>query len=466
MAIHIAWGDDAYTTESLILAGLIACAVATALAFAPARILPAAPILLVYYWVAIVRPTFSPPRLTGAKGRMLLSSDSYELALLGALLFVVVVMISSRLAQPWGHRVGIKVARLLDPPEPYTGGHTLVARCAAATGLALFVFVNLKPTLIPLAISFATYLFASPAIPLGLLYWDAYKTKKPLARTLFWLVVAFTAVLGFSSGSLGPGVVPVLIAAALIWTTTGRIPIALIFVGLTVFMILNPAKNRFRALTWYQDRDVGIEERIEAWMYALAYTYSTETDTAIDDSLESTARRTSSLPSVALVFDTVPGAIPFAGPGRWFDLPKMFVPRVFWPEKPSHTIIFNNEFTLTFGLQTRTGVETTTLNLPSVGDGYWRLGWPGVIIEGLLLGLVIGLFQGATLTESRALLILGIGFVVSSQADKHVFFILASLPQYLFASGTILYAARVLTTWFVGDPSPATTVQPRTQPTS
>lgn len=445
MGLHLYWGDDAYTPLSHIAAGLIGCVVLIATAYAPPRMLPAAPILLLYYYVAMARPTFSAPALKGVTGPIYLSSSSYEAALVGALLFSVTLLLSARLVQNWGMRFSAGIAARLDPPGAYTQGHTLVARAATAVSLVLFILVNLKASLVPVSLSLAIYLFASPVIPLGLLFWDAHQTQTAASRALFWTTVAFTAVLGMSNSTLGGGIVPGLIAASLVWTISGRVPVTLILVGTMVLLFLSPAKSRYRAQVWYQERDIGLQERFESWVEALTYTYSTSPDAAIDASVDATAYRTTTLPSVALIFETVPNVIPHAGPTKWIELlPITLVPRFFWTAKPSHTEVFNNDFTMKFGLQDKVGVTTTTLNLPSVGDGYWRLGWPGVLFEGFLLGSLVGLFQGATRRQSRALLILGVGFVISTQADKHVFYLLSSLPQYLFATGLILFVVRTV----------------------
>jgi hypothetical protein len=447
IAVHLFWGDEAYTPEALILAGLIGCVALVAMAYAPPRVLPATPILLSYFYIAMARPTFSPPFIKGTRGPIYVSSRGFELALLGAFCFAVSLFLASRATQTWGQRLGEKFGPLLDPPEPYESGHTMVARVSAVVSLSVWVLVSLRPSLVPPSIALPIALFSSVAIPLGLLFWDAYRTRHPLAIGLFWSVVSFTALLGMSGGVVGAAVMPVLVAASLLWAVNGRIPLGLVLGCVLMIMVFNPAKHRYRTMTWYQDRDIGLEERIEGWIEALSYTYSAQTEAAIDASVESTAYRTSTLPFVALIFETVPSPIPFAGPARWLELPMMFIPRVLWPGKPSHTDVFNNDFTLTFGLQTTRGVETTTLNLPSVGDGFWRLGWVGVFLEGLILGTVLGVFQGATLRRSRALLIFAVGFVVSTQADKHVFHILASLPQYVFATGTILLSVRMATVW-------------------
>lgn len=447
LGLHLFWGDDAYTSTALVLAGAIGCVALIALAYVPPGVVPAVPILLSYFYIAMARPTFAPPFIKGLTGPIYLPSRAYELALFGCLIFAVTLLVASRLFQQRGLRLAEKYARVLDTAEPYGPTHTLIARVSAFVSLTMWMFVNLRASLIPASIALPVTLFSSVAIPLGLLFWDAHRTRTLGAYALFWSVVAFTALLGMSSGVVGAAVLPILVAASLLWAVTGRIPLSLVVVSVVVVMVFNPAKHRYRANYWYLDRDIGLLERVDGWVEVLSYTYSTQTDAAIDASLESTAYRTSTLPFVALIFETVPNLIPHAGGARWLELPMMFIPRVLWPAKPSHTQAFNNDFTLTFGLQTSRGVETATMNLPSVGDGYWRLGWPGVLVEGLLLGAVLGLFQGATLRPSKAFLILSAGFLVSTQADKHVFHILSSLPQYIFATSLMLIAVRVLTGW-------------------
>lgn len=60
----------------------------------------------------------------------------------------------------------------------------------------------------------------------------------------------------------------------------------------------------------------------------------------------------------------------------------VLMPRLLWPDKPVTTDLGVDFYELI------TGRRTTHLGLGLFGEGYWNLGWPGVVVLGLFTGLV------------------------------------------------------------------------------
>src|SRR5687767_12850424 len=65
LAIHVIWCDITYTTSTLLCAGLIGSVAVLSFTYAPLSQLPALPILMAYFYVAIARPTFAPAYIKG-----------------------------------------------------------------------------------------------------------------------------------------------------------------------------------------------------------------------------------------------------------------------------------------------------------------------------------------------------------------------------------------------------------------
>jgi hypothetical protein len=73
-------------------------------------------------------------------------------------------------------------------------------------------------------------------------------------------------------------------------------------------------------------------------------------------------------------------------PGNWPKLiPAVFIPRIFWPDKPIITAIGRDIYEL------GTGRRTSSSGAGIFADAYWAMGWSGVIIYMSFYGLVIGL---------------------------------------------------------------------------
>jgi hypothetical protein len=376
-------------------------------------------------------------------GRYRPTRQALENASLAALFYALVVIAVALLAEKAMRNVPRAFVAKLDPdPDHRSQARTLVLRFVASVSMIAHAAVGLGLPVGPMAQPLGT--IGAPAIALSLLFWDAERSRSSTAHAWFWGALIFEAGLGLRSGMLGSAMLPSLVAIALFWTQRGKMPTALLVAGALLFGVLNPAKHYYRQVVWY-DRAVqerSLLERLEVWGDAITYAFDdVEAGEGVQQSLDSLRGRVGTLAEVGQVFDWVPGRVPHAGAERWLATLPMLVPRVFWPDKPVMETYFNRDYTFTFRLQHRRTARSTSLALPSVADGYWRLGWLGVGIEATVFGLMLGFAQAVSRVSSFPALLIAVS-LLQFRSQYHAFGLLNGSIQQLFTS--------CLVVWFVG----------------
>jgi hypothetical protein len=450
---HVAWGDPGFPPEALLCGGLLGSFALIACAYSRPGILPLIPIELLRFYFAMGFPMFQPPRVDTALGRVRISQQALADASLASLVFAGTLLIVARVMRPIGRRLGDDSQRFLDGQGSYTGADTVAIRVLVLVLICVHTVMELysadRALLGPF--TYVCYLAGSPEISLGLLFWDAHVTQSSTSRLLFWLAVILISFEGMASGMLGSALLPWLVSMLLLWTVARRVPVQFIVSALVMVLLLNPAKVIYRQLAWRNRDDLSLVAVAENWGKALEQTYSGEKlDGTYESAATGIAGRMSTLLQVVHIFEWVPARVPFAGPDAWLNLPFAYVPRLFWPDKPSPTREFNHRYTTSFRLQTAKMTGHTTLTLPSVGDGYWRLGWLGVMLEAIFIGLAIGTIHGLGRPGSRGLTIIGLSVIGLLGPESHVLGTLAGLPRALLVVIGILFVARGLPALFAG----------------
>jgi hypothetical protein len=95
-----------------------------------------------------------------------------------------------------------------------------------------------------------------------------------------------------------------------------------------------------------------------------------------------------------------------------------FVPRFFWPDKPS--VSRGAWFTMYLGASNRESESTTSTGITAVGELYWNFGIPGVVIGMLGIGLGYGLLwrmAGETPVHEPLHMILYVSVVIGGMID-------------------------------------------------
>lgn len=447
LTVHLVLAHDDYPPAARAYAGLLCCLALLCIAYAPIRVVPALALALSYFYAALGAPVFAPGTTFSTFGPIRLPPTALEDATLAALFFAGTAIIVATVTDRATRNVAWSIARRLEAGSTYERRHTVVARAIAALSILVRIAIttHVKFGLVAQPVT----LFASPIIATTLLFWDAEQTKRKSARSLFVAAVVLQSVVGLMSGMLSEALGAPVIAAALLWARRGRVPLGLIAAGVVTFLVLNPAKVNYRKITWFRNETTSMQQ-LTNWSDALAYTYfgsDNELMDSVENSLSSAAVRVNTLGQVAQMFDWVPERVPWAGPDRWLAVPSLLIPRLVWPDKPIQEEFFNRDYTYVFRLQKpgSAAVGSTSITLPSVGDGYWRVGWYGVGIEACVLGLLLGLAQaisrgGVSRIASRASLLLAMS-LVQLHPEMHAFGLFNGALQQLLVGLIVAWLA-------------------------
>jgi hypothetical protein len=453
LLLHVLARDEGFDPEAGLLGGLLASLALLSVVYARPGTLPALAGVLLKLYIGAGTVVFQHIKLEGIRGRIRLSRESLTLALFA----IVILALLCILAQPVGARLGRwaapKVQRLTVPARGHTSTDSVVVRTVSLLCALLYAVVTTysRGTSTFGGLEHAVTLICSAPLPLTLLFLDMQRSPSPWARATFAGVLGLYVVVGLGIGMLGAAAEPVVAAAVLQWAVVGRIPWRGLLPFLTVLVLLNTAKHEYRALTWNRDHQLGVADRVSNWIDAIGRTYSGNAADEAQRSATAAATRIQIVAQVAQVIEWVPHVVPYAGPDVWLDLPLEFIPRFLWPDKPVHNVMYNSRYTLTFRLQHERTMGNTSLALPPVADGYWRLGWLGVVVEGLLLGLVCGFYSGIFRADARANAALGVMFAATMSAEMHVMGLVAGQPQQLIAVVGMVVAVQQLTRLFEGN---------------
>lgn len=429
-------------------AGLLCCLALLCTGFAPVRVMPAVSIGTGFLYLSLGQPVFSKAIATSIRGPFRLPARALEEATLGALTYALVAIGVALVVDRLLRRTAWSLTQRLDGGGAYGPADTSVARAFALTAVVLRSVAVAGGSLG--AFAQPVGLLTSPLIVLTLLFWDAERTQEPAARTLFWAVTGYLAFVGLLSGMLQELLLPGIIAASLMWAHRARLPLTMIAVSAAVLIFLTPAKHVYRELTWYDNKPTTFE-KIELWGIALERVYfSDRSQTDAADSVGRTTSRFSTLSQVAQIFDSVPARIPYAGAERWLGLGELMIPRLFWPEKPVFDTYYNRNYTYTFHLQDR--MSGGSITLPSVGDGYWRLGWMGVFIEAAILGMFMGAAQGVSRGGTRSALLLA-GALLQVRPDSHIFGALVGTLQQTLVALCVAIVAKLMADLLADEPA-------------
>jgi hypothetical protein len=289
-------------------------------------------------------------------------------------------------------------SNLFDQLLPTPQGSWQVAAIAySLPSLLIYGLTLLRMGFIPDEVRYLLNSLFNAYLAAIILLYLGYKHKKKAALRAGWAAIFLMSAIGTIQGMLEPILAPFVVGALAAWVWGNTLKVRWFVALFLAFLIINPAKYRFRELTW-ADKDVSsltkVEQRVGAWVQALTDNWLSAGGQTTETNIQSSAQRTSDLLSLALVVDTVPDQIPY-NKGRGMGLSMIFwIPRIFWPSKPISSDLLHNRYAVLFGYTNEEGTRSTTIGAYPCTEGYWNLGLYGVILflglSGMLLGLLFG----------------------------------------------------------------------------
>ncbi len=286
----------------------------------------------------------------------------------------------------------------------------------------------------------------SPFLAQILLLFEIGRQKRKTVRIYLFVITALMIAIGVLSSRLNYVIVPIVSLGLANMAETGKASKKLALMALVFLIVLNPAKHIYRAISGYRTGEFAqtkIGDMADAWQQSLT-TIWTEQGRRSDDVFSKTSSRLNFVNTNATTFYLVPGKVEFEMGTTWLAIPISIVPRFLWSEKPSLNVITADYFAITMGITTRAATERTTSAYPVISDGYWNLGWPGVIFVGAISGIFFALLFGVFNEERRIRYAFALWVVVLMKSTSHISGILVGPMQQLVVCFIVIKALEIM----------------------
>lgn len=223
---------------------------------------------------------------------------------------------------------------------------------------------------------------------------------------------------GVSGGWLG-SIVFVVLACFVIYLSENRRPPWLAMSPLLIYIVFFQAgKAEFRSETWYGGGDSeqsGIIDRVGRWSSLSLNVWQEALDDPSGEKraalLTDVVMRTSLLTQTAYVTEQTPSQVPYQLGGTYSYLAATWIPRVFWPDKPSASEA-NRFYQVVYGLTTAENLENVAIAVGAMTEGYINFGWLGVAGVMFSLGLLFNWVQHVFLVRDAGRLFGAIGVML------------------------------------------------------
>jgi len=248
---------------------------------------------------------------------------------------------------------------------------------------------------------------------------------------------------GLSSGWLGSLVSFGLTLGAFYVVIHRKIPWVTILLVIVATFFLQVGKNEFRAVYWSAEASDDPLERAQFWLNASASSWMDSLQSRGESDSSKLASRTleraSLLSQVAHVLELTPSQVPFQGGQTYSYLPVALIPRFLWPDKPGVNVA-NRYYQVAYGLTDLRNLDSVSIAVGSMAEGYINFGWFGVVGIMVGIGMMLKVYQGFCTADQANTLILAIAVALLPQLVT----VESQLGQYI--AGLI---QQILLTFFV-----------------
>lgn len=291
-------------------------------------------------------------------------------------------------------------------------------------------------------------------VAIVLLAYDVYgEEQKPLAQVGLYAAVAYAFLVGLATGMLENALMPLVLALAVRWHATRRLPWLTILAGFVLFVVLNPAKFEYRRQVWYSGEEYAFNERLSVWGEALEGEFQGSTQQgAWQDTLRDALARFDLVHRFIYVREMTPAFIPYYQGETYSYFLYAWVPRVLWPDKPSASMA-NQRIDVDYQLKYEW--QDSTISIGQLPEAYANFGIVGIVavmaLQGLVFASLDAVLNGTRSEGGRAIyLVVMATFLNGIGTSAAVLF--GALVQYILASALIMrpFAAG----WQAGDVQP------------
>jgi hypothetical protein len=259
-------------------------------------------------------------------------------------------------------------------------------------------------------------------------------TAIPVDKILLAGYAVIALVAGISSGWLGSFVGVAIIATAVYIYERRKLPLVAIMIGILIVLFLQPGKEKFRERYWRTGASESYVERFNFWMdiswSAWGEALSNSDGEQARNLANATLGRVSLLQQTANVMESTPERVPYQNGRLYSYMLVTFVPRLFWPDKPSVNDS-NRWYQVAYRLTMPNNLNGVSIAVGYLPESYINLGWFGPPLVMFWLGIVLGLFDKIFLRRASGLLLNSIGVALLPQ----LLLVEAQLAQYIAGVG-------------------------------
>lgn len=236
----------------------------------------------------------------------------------------------------------------------------------------------------------------------GILYilWSRSQLPSFQSGVFLGICLPVEVIYRLATGALAQMMTLGLFMTIIIWYERKRLPIVLISLSILFYIIFNPVKYEYRALTWggaYSNSSP--IEKVQLFTNLVIKQYSNvgAEYKKKDSQKVSATERTAHILLFSNIVDDTPTIVPYWGGKTYSNLLTSYIPRAFWPDKPTQQI--GNEFGRRYKYL-GSNDYSTAWNLPWIVEMYANFGSLGVLIGMPLVGLFLA-FLEQKLNSSR-----------------------------------------------------------------
>lgn len=264
----------------------------------------------------------------------------------------------------------------------------------------------------------------------------------PVDKVLLVGYAVVALVVGISSGWLGSFVDVAIMATAVYVYERRRLPLIAIMISIPIILFLQPGKEKFRQQYWRTGASESYIERVNFWLDSSWNAWGEALSNADAEQARNLANQTlgrlSLLQQTANVMESTPERVPYQNGRLYSYMLVTFVPRLFWPDKPSVNDS-NRWYQVAYRLTMRNDLNGVSIAVGYLPESYINFGWFGAPLVMFCLGILLGLFDKVFLRPGSGLLLNSVGVALLPQLVP----VEAQLAQYIAGFGQQIAVALI-----------------------
>jgi predicted small integral membrane protein len=180
-------------------------------------------------------------------------------------------------------------------------------------------------------------------------------------------------------------------------------------------LFLQVGKEAFRGVYWSGQTEGTTSEKVQFWIEQSASKWTDAihgNDSVASGKLATqTVSRLSLLTQAAHVLDWTPDTVPYQYGRTYSYMFITLIPRFMWPDKPSMSEA-NRFYQVQYGLTAENQLDSVSIAVGFLTEGYINFGWLGVVGVAYFVGLALGIFQRTFLGAGSGMLFGSLGLAL------------------------------------------------------